>query len=57
MSKSHLGIQTMHLGIQTWSRWSAEIQTEHQNGEERWFKWLWTRHGYWCQTGWSEYFS
>ncbi len=35
----------------------AEVQTEHQNGEERGFKWLWTWHGCWCQTGWSEYFK
>lgn len=21
----------------------------HQNGEERWSKWPWTWHGYWCQ--------
>ena len=33
----------------------AEVQTEHQNGEERGFKWLWTCHGCWCQTGWSEH--
>ncbi len=32
----------MHLGI--WMCWRrlAEVQTEHQNGEERGFKWLWT---------------
>lgn len=28
---------------------------EHQNGEERWFKWLWKWHGCWCQTRWSEH--
>ena len=27
---------------------------QHQNGEERWLKWLWTWHGCWCQMGWSE---
>ncbi len=40
-----------------WWRWLAEVQTEHQNGEERGFKWLWTWSGCWCQTGWSEYFK
>ncbi len=34
-----------------WWRWLAEVQTEHQNGEERGFKWLWTWNGCWCQTG------
>jgi len=47
----------MHLGIYMWWRRLAEVQTEHQNGEERGFKWLWTWHGCWCQTGWSEYFK
>ncbi len=27
----------------------AEVQTEHQNGEERGFKWLWTWIGCWCR--------
>ncbi len=27
----------------------AEVQTEHQNGEERGFKWLWTWNGCWCR--------
>ncbi len=40
-----------------WGRWLSEVQTEHQNGEERGFKWLWTWNGCWCQTGWSEYFT
>ncbi len=31
------------------SRRLAEVQTEHQNGEERGFKWLWTWNGCWCQ--------
>ncbi len=35
----------------------AEVQTEHQNGEERGYKWLWTWNGCWCQMGWSEYFK
>lgn len=34
----------------------SEVQTDHQNGEERWFKWLRTWHGFWCQMGWCEYF-
>ncbi len=40
-----------------WWRWPAEVQTEHQNGEERGFKWLWTWNDCWCETGWSEYFK
>ncbi len=28
-----------------WWRWLAELQTEHQNGEEKGFKWLWTWNG------------
>ncbi len=47
----------MHLGIQMWWRRLAEDQTEHQDGKEREFKWLWTWNGCWCQTGWSEYFK
>lgn len=39
-----------------WSRQLAEGKTEHQNGDERGFKWLWTWQGCWCQTGWSEGF-
>ncbi len=39
----------MHLGIYMWWRRLAEVQTEHQNGEERGFKWLWTWNGCWCQ--------
>ncbi len=34
-----------------WWRRLSEVQTEHQNGEERGFKWLWTWNGCWCQTG------
>ncbi len=40
-----------------WWRRLAEVQTEHQNGEERGFKWVWTWNGCWCQTGRSEYFK
>ncbi len=40
-----------------WWRRLAEVQTEHQNGEERGFKLLRTWNGCWCQTGWSEYFK
>ncbi len=39
-----------------WWRRLAEVQTEHQNGEERGFKWLWMWNVCWCQTGWSDYF-
>ncbi len=31
-----------------WWRRLAEVQTKHQNGEERGFKWLWTWNGCWC---------
>ncbi len=34
-----------------WKRRLTEVQTEHQNGEERGFKLLWTWNGCWCQTG------
>ncbi len=40
-----------------WWRRLAEVQTEHQNGEERGFKWLWRWNGCCCQTSWSEYFK
>ncbi len=40
-----------------WWRRLSEVQTEHQNGEERGFKWLWTWNGCWFQTGWSEYYK
>ncbi len=39
----------MPLGILMWWRRLAEVQTEHQNGEERGFKWLWTCNGCWCR--------
>lgn len=32
--------RSAHLGMQTWSRHSAEVQAEHLSGEEGWFKWL-----------------
>ncbi len=40
-----------------WWRRLAEVQTEHQNGEERGFKWFWMWIGCWCHSGWSEYFK
>ncbi len=43
--------------LQMWWRRLVEVQTEHQNGKERGFKWLWTWNGCWCQVGWSEYFK
>ncbi len=42
-SQSH-GSNSIHF-------WLAEVQTKHQNGEERGFKWLCTWNGCWCQTG------
>ncbi len=44
ISQSH-GSNSMHLSFYMWWRRLAEIQTEHQNGEERGFKWLWTWNG------------
>jgi len=45
-----MAVASMHLGV--WSK----LQTECQNGKERWFKQFWGWHGCWCQTGRSEYF-
>jgi len=39
----------MHLGVWSWSRQSPELQTECQNGKERWFKQFWVWHG--CLAG------
>lgn len=33
------------------------LANPNQNEKERWFEWLWTLVGSWCQTGWSEYFQ
>ncbi len=49
ISQSH-DSNSIHLGIYMWWRRLAEVQTEHQNGKERGFKWLWTWNGCWCQT-------
>ncbi len=38
------------LNLEPWRR-LAEVQTEHQNGEERVFMWHWTWNACWCQTG------
>jgi len=38
----------MHLGVWSWSRQAPELQTECQNGKERWFKLFWAWHGCWC---------
>jgi len=45
-----MAVASMHLRVWSWSRQSPELQTECQNGKERW-------HGCWCQTGRSEYFT
>lgn len=37
------GSGLVQLGMQAWSRWPAEVQAEHQNREEKWFKWIWHR--------------
>lgn len=34
-----------------------KFKTEHQNGKERQFKWLWTWHGFWCQMCLTDYFK
>jgi len=31
-----MAVASTHLGVWTWSRQSPELQTECQNGEERW---------------------
>jgi len=37
-----MAVASMHLGVSrqswSWSRQSPELQTECQNGKERWFK-------------------
>lgn len=33
----------VHVAKQTWP-WILEIQTDHQNGQESWFKWSWMWH-------------
>lgn len=53
MTESELDNRDLHslitwqqlLGMQTWSRRSATVQNEHQNGEDRSFLWLWMWHG------------
>jgi len=42
-----MAVASMHLGVWSWSRLSPEIQTECQNGKERWFKQFWEWHGCW----------
>jgi len=32
-----MAVASMHLGVWSWSRQSPELQTECQNGKERWF--------------------
>ncbi len=41
----------MHLDVVKTTGWSSN------RASERGFKWLWTCNGFWCQTGWSEYFK
>lgn len=38
------------------SKWRADVENEHSNGAERWFKWLWVWRGCLCQMGWFECF-
>jgi len=33
-----MAVALMHLGVWSWPRQSPEVQTECQNGKERWFK-------------------
>jgi len=42
-------VASMHLGVWSWSRQSPGLQTECQNGKERWFKQFWAWRGCWCQ--------
>jgi len=39
-------VASMHLGVWSWSRQYLELQTECQNGKERWFKQFWAWHGW-----------
>lgn len=42
----------------TWSVWSearAGLWVHLLHCLERWYKWLWTWHGWWCQMGLSEF--
>lgn len=46
--------------IYSWRRGKddlLEFTASIRNGEYREFQWLWTWHGHWCRTGWSEYFT
>jgi len=36
-----MAVASMHLGVWSWSRQCPELQTECQNGKERWFKQFW----------------
>jgi len=45
-----MAVSSMHLVVWSWSRQSPELQTECQNGKERWW------YGCLCQTDPSEYF-
>jgi len=42
-----MAVASMHLGVWSWSRRPPELQTECQNGKERWFKQFWEWHGCW----------
>jgi len=48
LSNQPITWQLLHLGVWSWSRQSPELQTECQNGKERWFKQFWALHGCWC---------
>jgi len=37
-SSNHMAVASMHLGVWSWSRLSPELQTESQNGKERFTK-------------------
>jgi len=43
-----MAVASIHLGVWSWSRRSPELQTECQNGKERWLKLFWGWHGCWC---------
>jgi len=46
-----MAVASKYLGVWSWSIQSPELQTEYQNGKERWFKQFWAWHG--CDFCWD----